>query len=113
MSAYFPFIVIGVFTGSIYGLAAMGLVLTYKTTGVFNFAYGAIAMICGFVYWQLHDSWHWSAWIALPVLLVVVAPLVGVVFEALFRPLAGLSAEVPIVVSIAMLAMLQAIVIIV
>src|SRR5579884_4168770 len=113
MSAYFPFIVIGIFTGSIYGLAAMGLVLTYKTTGVFNFAYGAVAMICAFVYWQMHDAWHWSAWIALPLLLLVVAPLVGYIFEALFRPLAGLSAEVPIVVSIAMIALFTAIVVIV
>ncbi len=36
-------------------LAAMGMVLTYKTVGVFNFAYGAIAMFCAFTYWQLHD----------------------------------------------------------
>lgn len=108
MSAYWPFVVIGLFTGSIYGLGAMGLVLTYKTTGVFNFAYGAVAMFCGYVYWQLHDSWHLTAWIALPVLLLVVAPVIGLVFEALFRPLAGTSAEVPLVVSLALLAVLQA-----
>ena len=48
MSAFWPFIVIGIFTGSIYGLAAMGMVLTYKTVGVFNFAYGAVAMFSAF-----------------------------------------------------------------
>lgn len=108
MSAYWPFLVIGLFTGSIYGLGALGLVLTYKTTGVFNFAYGAIAMFCGYCYWQLHDQWGVAAWFALPLLLLVVAPLIGLVFEALFRPLAGMSAEVPIVVSLALLAVLQA-----
>ena len=108
MSVYWSLIAIGLFIGSIYGLAAMGLVLTYKTTGVFNFAYGAVAMVCGFAYWQLHDSWHLTAWVALPVLLLVVAPLIGLMFEALFRPLAGLSAEVPLVVSLALLALLQA-----
>ena len=46
MSALWPFIVIGLFSGSIYALAAMGVVLTYKTVGVFNFAYGAVAMFC-------------------------------------------------------------------
>lgn len=107
MSAYWPFIVIGLFTGSLYGLGAMGLVLTYKTTGIFNFAYGAQAMLCGFAYWQFHDSWHLSAWISLPLLLCVVAPLVGVIFERLFRPLAGLSAEVSLVVALALLALLQ------
>ncbi|HXX88819.1 MAG TPA: ABC transporter permease [Acidimicrobiales bacterium] len=110
MSAYWPFIVFGIFAGSIYGLAAMGVVLTYKTVGVFNFAYGAVAMFCAFTYWQLHVGWHLSTWIALPVLLIVVAPVVGFVFERLFRPVVGLSAEVQIVISLGALAALQALV---
>ncbi|HWE68441.1 MAG TPA: ABC transporter permease [Acidimicrobiales bacterium] len=110
MSAFWPFIVIGIFTGSIYGLAAMGVVLTYKTVGVFNFAYGALAMFCAFTYWQLHDSWGLTAWIAMPILFVVVAPVMGLLLEALYRPLAGLSAEVLIVVSLGVLAALEALV---
>lgn len=110
MSQYWPFIVIGLFTGSIYGLAAMGVVLTYKTVGVFNFAYGAVAMFCAFTYWQLHDAWGLSAWVAMPILFLVVAPLLGMAFEALYRPLAGLSAEVLIVVSVGVLAALGAVV---
>ena len=43
MSDYLPFIFSGLVTGGIYGLAGTGLVLTYKTSGVFNFAYGALA----------------------------------------------------------------------
>ena len=42
MADFLPFIVIGVTTGAVYGLAGVGLVLTYKTSGIFNFAYGAI-----------------------------------------------------------------------
>ena len=38
-----PFIIGGLTTGSVYGLAAVGLVLTYKTSGVLNFAHGALA----------------------------------------------------------------------
>ena len=108
MSAFWPFIVIGVFTGGLYGLAALGMVLTYKTVGVFNFAYGAIAMFCAFTYWQLHDDWGLSAWVAMPILFLVVAPLMGVILEALFRPLSGASAEVVIVVSLGVLAALTA-----
>ncbi|MHB8439370.1 MAG: branched-chain amino acid ABC transporter permease [Acidimicrobiales bacterium] len=109
MSAYWPFVIIGLFTGSIYGLGAMGVVLTYKTTGVFNFAFGAQAMICGYAYWQFHDSWGLTAWVSLPLLLLIVAPLIGVLFEGVFRRLVGQSAEVGLVISLAMLAMLQAI----
>jgi branched-chain amino acid transport system permease protein len=108
VSAYWPFVVIGVFTGSLYGLAAMGMVLTYKTVGVFNFAYGAMAMFCAFTYWELHDNWGLTAWVAMPLLFLVVAPVMGVVLEALFRPLAGVAAEVVIVVSVGILAALSA-----
>ena len=46
-----PFVVIGLTAGSVYGLAGTGLVLTYKTSGVFNFAYGAIAAVAAFVFY--------------------------------------------------------------
>ena len=38
MNDLLPFVVIGLTAGSVYGLAGTGLVLTYKTSGVFNFA---------------------------------------------------------------------------
>ena len=51
---YLPFIVIGVITGSVYGIAALGLVLTYKTSGVFNFGHGAIAAASAVVFYELN-----------------------------------------------------------
>jgi hypothetical protein len=42
---FFQFTVLGIAAGSIYAIAAAGLVLTYTTTGVFNFAHGALGMI--------------------------------------------------------------------
>ena len=39
-------------TGAVYGIAASGLVLTYTTSGIFNFAQGAMAMLAAFTYWQ-------------------------------------------------------------
>jgi branched-chain amino acid transport system permease protein len=103
-----PLAVIGLFNGSIYGLAAMGVVLTYKTSGVFNFAYGAVAMFCGFTFWQLRDGWHLSQWISLPLVLFVVAPVLGLAFERLFRTVTTMSAEIQIVMSLGVLAFLQA-----
>jgi branched-chain amino acid transport system permease protein len=105
-----PLAVIGLFNGAIYALAAMGVVLTYKTSGIFNFAYGAVAMFCGFTFWQFRDGWHLSSWIALPLVLFVVAPLIGVLSERLYRPVTALSAEIQIVVSLGVLAFLQALV---
>jgi branched-chain amino acid transport system permease protein len=103
-----PYIVIGLFSGSVYALASMGLVLTYKTSGIFNFAYGAIAMFCGFTFWELRDGWGISQWLSIPILLLVVAPLLGIIAERVFRPVSALSAEIQIVISIGILGILQA-----
>lgn len=56
MSDYLPFVLFGLVNGSVYGLAAMGLVLTYKTSGLFNFGYGTIAAIGAFVFYELHQQ---------------------------------------------------------
>jgi branched-chain amino acid transport system permease protein len=103
-----PLAVIGLFNGAIYGLAAMGVVLTYKTSGIFNFAYGGVAMFSAFAFWQLRDGWGLSQWLAIPLLLLVVAPVLGVFLERLFRPVTALSAEIQIVIALGVLAFLQA-----
>ena len=43
----------GMSYGSVYALLAVGLVLTYKTSGIFNLAYGAQAFVAGAVYFDL------------------------------------------------------------
>jgi branched-chain amino acid transport system permease protein len=100
---YVSLLISGILLGSVYALSSLGIVLTYKTVGIFNFAYGGVAMFCGYVFWQLRDQWHLHQWFALPILLLVVAPLIGVVLEAVFRPLAAASAEVQIVVALGIL----------
>jgi branched-subunit amino acid ABC-type transport system permease component len=54
-----PFIIVGIATGSVYALAAMGLVLTYKTSGIFNFGHGAQAALSAFVMYELWQIHHW------------------------------------------------------
>ena len=39
--------------GSVYALLAIGLVLAYKTSGIFNLAYGAQAFVSAAVYYDL------------------------------------------------------------
>ena len=47
------FIVVGLVLGSIYALAASGLVITYVSTGVLNFAFGALAFFIARTYYYL------------------------------------------------------------
>ena len=104
MQQFFAFTVSGLATASIYAVAAAGLVLTYTTTGVFNFAHGALAMLGAFGYWELRFGWHWSAPAALAVCLGVAAPLAGVVLErAMMRRLVGAAESVKLVSTVGLM----------
>ena len=59
MKSYLPFVVAGLTNGSIYGLAAVGLVLTYKTSGVFNLAFAAQAFFSAAVYYDVRVRHGW------------------------------------------------------
>ncbi len=87
MTDLLPFIVSGIATGSIYGLAATGLVLTYKTSGIFNFGYGALATAAAYVfYWLYVDlelDWKLAAFLSV----FVLGPLMGLVMERIARQL--------------------------
>jgi hypothetical protein len=71
------FTIVGIVTGSIYAVAASGLVVTYTTSGVFNIAHGAIGMFMAFVYWQVRFDWGWPTPLALAFVLLFAAPLDG------------------------------------
>lgn len=99
-----PYLVLGLFAGAIYALASLGIVLTYRTTGFFNFAYGGEAMFLAYVFWQLRDRWHLSQWVSIPLLLLVIAPILGLILEGVFRTMAAQTADVQIVVALGTLA---------
>ena len=88
MTFWLSLILAGIGTGCIYSLAGIGIVLTYKATGIFNFAHGAIAMIVAYILWQLNADWGVSLWIAAPLTIFIAGPGIGVILERfIFRPL--------------------------
>jgi branched-chain amino acid transport system permease protein len=104
----------GLITGAVFAIAASGLVVTYSTSGVFNFAHGALGMLCAYVYWDLrvNDShtWPllpkgvWPAPLALAFVLLVFAPLLGaVLYRVVIRGLQGTSEIVKLVIPISVL----------
>jgi ABC-type branched-subunit amino acid transport system ATPase component/branched-subunit amino acid ABC-type transport system permease component len=103
VSEFLPFIVIGVTTGAVYGLAGTGLVLTYKTSGIFNFAYGAIAAMAVFVFYYLHSQ-HGMPWpYAAALVLFVLSPIEGLGLELLARILEPASATLKVVATVGLL----------
>ena len=110
MQDLLAFTIVGIVSGSIYAIAASGLVVTYTTSGVFNFAHGAIGMVAAFLYWQVKVDWGWGTWPALILVLGVFAPLFGLFIErVLMRPLAGKPTGVSLVVTVGLLVLLYGI----
>ena len=105
MEKFLVFTIVGLSLAAIYAVVASGLVLTYTTTGIFNFAHGAAGMLAAFAYWQLRFDWDWPAPVALAVVLLVLAPAFGLLLErVIMRGLVGTSEATKLVVSISLLA---------
>ncbi len=78
----------GVAFGCVYALLAVGLTLAYKTSGVFNIAFGVQAFVSGAIYYQLHVNESWGIIPAFVIAVIIVAPLIGVILDrSLFRHL--------------------------
>ena len=108
MTELFAFTIVGIVTGSVYAVAASGLVVTYTTSGVFNIAHGAVGMLMAFLYWQVRFDWGWPAPVSLAFVLLVAAPLLGAVIErTLARNLAKASLVSSLVVTIGLLLVLM------
>jgi branched-chain amino acid transport system permease protein len=70
-------LVIGVITGAGYGLVALGLVLIYKSSGVFNFAQGEFGTIAVYTLYRVHDR------IGIPLVFAILIGLAAAVAMAL------------------------------
>jgi branched-subunit amino acid ABC-type transport system permease component len=104
---FFPFIIAGLVAGSVYGLAATGLVLSYRTSGIFNFAHGAIAAVGAYLFFQLRQEWGIPWPIAGLIVLVVAGIVIGYAFERLARALDGTSTAAKVVATIGVLIAVQ------
>src|SRR5437763_266826 len=82
----------------------MGLVVTYKTSGVFNFAHGAVGMAATFVFYSLRAHGGLPTWLAAGIAVLAVGPAIGVVIDRLLlRRLEGAPSATYVVVSLGLL----------
>ena len=107
MSDLIPFLVIGVTSGSLYGLAGLGLVLTYRTSGIFNFAHGALAATSAYLFFTVHYSWGVPWPVAAVVIVVGFGAVAGVLLERLARGLATTRQATIVIGTVGLMLMLQ------
>src|SRR5664279_2163619 len=66
MSDLTPFLISGLGMGSVYAMSGVGLVVLYRSSGVLNFAFGALGAIAAYIAWSTLDR-EWPptlAWLA-------------------------------------------------
>jgi len=100
MSNVVPFVVIGLTTGSVYALAATGLVLTYRTSRIFNFAHGSLATVTVLVFFALVFRAQVPWRVAAAITVLGIGPAAGVAFQVLGRRLTPLSTEAKVLATI-------------
>ncbi len=104
MTEFINLIVAGIVTGSVYAVSASGLVVTYNTTGFFNFAHGAMGMVLAYLFWQLWQAWQLPVLLSLAIVILVAAPLLGAIVERFVaRPLHGAVTGIRLAVTLGLL----------
>src|SRR5215469_10014805 len=98
------FVIVGLVTGGVYAIAAAGLVITYTSSGILNFAFGAIAYFVARFYYYLHTQHGWGIAPAAFLSILVLAPAIGVLlYAALFRHMRLSSPLIKVVATIGLL----------
>lgn len=100
--------IVGIAYGALYSLAALGIVLIYKTTGVLNFAHGAIGMFSTFIAYEFGVVRGWPAAIAILLALLFAAAFGWFMERFTLRPLRDRPVLTRVIVTLGWLLVLQA-----
>ena len=126
MSTYTEFFLLGLGNGGVFAALAMALVVTYRASGVLNFATGAQALYAAYTYSLLRTGQllvpipglgptvsvgnSWGFWPALLVTLAIQAVLGALAYLLVFRPLRNHRPVAKAVASIGLMGLLTAVV---
>ena len=79
-------------TGSVYALAALGIVLIFRTSSTTNFAQGSIGTLNAFIAASLLIKWDWSIW-TVAIVSMITAFITGILIDTfIIRPASKVSA---------------------
>lgn len=102
--------IFGLAAGSGIALVSLGLVLTYRASGILNFAQAAFVMVGAYIYYALRVQAELPGWVAV-VGAVIACGLGGlVIFWVVIGPLRHSGALVRVIATLAIVAILQSVV---
>jgi branched-chain amino acid transport system permease protein len=98
------YVIAGLVLGGIYAIASAGLVITYVSSGILNFSFGALAYFVARFYYYLHTQQGWGIPTSALVSIVLAGPALGVLlYFMLFRFLRLSSPLVKVVATLGLL----------
>ena len=81
------FALLGLGAGGLYALAAQGIILVYRGSGVINFAHGAMGLVVAYIYYDMRDGRGWDWRLSLPIAVLIAAAMGALTHLLIMRPL--------------------------
>ena len=113
MINFLTYTVNGLLAGLLYALVAMGFVVIYRSSKVFNFAQGEIVVVGAFLMWTFASSMGLPVWLSF-VLAFTISGILGLLIERIIlRPLVGEDLFAMVMVTIGLLIFIRGLVLVV
>lgn len=112
MIEFVNYVINGALIGLLYALIAMGFVVIYRASKVFNFAQGELVVFGGFIVWWLVVSFGLPLYIGLPLAFIIAAAFGLLIERVFFSRLVGESVFAMVMVTIGLLILIRGVVLV-
>ena len=112
MTQFIQFVISGLATGSVYGLVALGFVLVFKSTDVFNFAQGDLLMLGSYVTVTALVTFHLPLGLAVIVALAAAAVIGLVIQQVVIKRMQGQPLLTVVMITIALSLIIRGLVVV-
>ena len=107
------YLISGALTGLLYATVAMGFVIIYRSSRVFNLAQGELVMVGSFLVWSLAQYFGLPLWFSI-ILALTCSLVLGLVIERIiFRPLVGEQLFALVMVTVGLMVFIRGLVLII
>jgi branched-chain amino acid transport system permease protein len=113
MIDFFNYTINGFLQGQIYALLALGFIVIYRASKVFNFAQGELMMLGAYAVWTLTIGANLQPWMAIPLAFVCAIAYGWLIERLFFERLVGESVFSMVMVTIGLVILIRGIVLVV
>lgn len=113
MIDFFNYLINGFLQGQVYALLALGFMVIYRASKVFNFAQGELMMLGAYAVWTLTLGANLSPWLAIPLAFACALAYGWLIERLFFERLVGESVFSMVMVTIGLVILIRGIVLVV